>query len=421
MSDAPFEHVSPVWTRYTDFVVSHGEGSYLFARDGRRFLDFTCGIAVTNTGHAHPRVVAAIREQAGKLIHGQANLAMHEPMLALIESLRGIVPSSLDSFFFSNSGAEAIEGALKLARAATGRSNIIVFQGSFHGRTVGTMSLTTSKTVYRAGYQPLMPGVFVAPFPYVYRYGWEPQATVAWCLDELRFLLATQTAPEETAAMLIEPVLGEGGYVVPPPGFLEGVRALCDEHGILLIVDEIQTGMGRTGRWWGCEHFGLVPDILTLAKGIASGLPLSGVIARRDLMEHWKPGTHGGTFGGNVIACAAGVATIDVIREEGLLENAKARGLQLMSGLRHLQEETSRIGDVRGLGLMVGVEFTTADGKPDKAAAKQVVHESLDHGLMLLTCGPWDNTIRLIPPLTVSQDEIREGLGIFSDAVRRLA
>lgn len=421
MTTADFEHVSPVWARYTDFVVTHGEGSYLYARDGRRYLDFTCGIAVTNTGHAHPRVVAAIREQAGKLIHGQANLAMHEPMLALIESLQRVVPASLDSFFFSNSGAEAIEGALKLARSATGRPNVIVFQGSFHGRTVGTMSLTTSKTVYRAGYQPLMPGVFVAPFPYVYRYGWDPKTAVDWCLEELRFLLLTQTAPEETAAMLIEPILGEGGYVVPPPGFLEGVRALCDEHGILLIVDEIQCGMGRTGRWWGYEHFGIVPDILTLAKGIASGLPLSGVIARRELMEHWKAGTHGGTFGGNVVACAAGVATIAVIQEQHLLENARARGLELTTGLRHLQEEQPRMGDVRGLGLMLGAEFTAPDGTPDKAAAKQVVHECLDQGLMLLTCGPWDNTIRLIPPLTVSEAEVKEGLAILAGAVRKLS
>jgi 4-aminobutyrate aminotransferase len=258
----------------------------------------------------------------------------------------------------------------------------------------------------------------VAPFPYAYRYRWEPRTTVAWCLEELRFLLTTQTAPEETAAMLIEPILGEGGYVVPPPDFLEGVRALCDQHGILLIVDEIQSGMGRTGRWWGHEHFGIVPDVLTLAKGIASGLPLSGVIARRSLMETWKPGTHGGTFGGNVIACAAGVATIAAIQEENLIENARARGQQLMTGLRHLQEESPRLGDVRGLGLMVGVEFTAADGAPDKTAAKQVVHECLDQGLMLLTCGPWDNTIRLIPPLTVSEAEIQEGLEIFAAAVR---
>jgi len=419
MNESPFDHVAPVWTRYTDFVVTHGQGSYLYARDGRRYLDFTCGIGVTNTGHCHPRVVAAIQAQAGRLIHGQANLAMHEPMLGLIDSLQSVVHPTLDSFFFSNSGAEAIEGALKLARAATGRPNVIVFQGSFHGRTIGTMSLTTSKTIYRAGYQPLMPGVHVAPFPYVYRYGWDPKTTVDWCLDELRFLLTTQTAPDETAAMLIEPILGEGGYVVPPPGFLEGVRALCSEHGILLIVDEIQSGIGRTGRWFGHEHFDIVPDILTLAKGVASGLPLSGVIARRELMDRWQPGTHGGTFGGNAVACAAGIATIEAIREEHLLENARARGLELMTGLRHLQEEEPRIGDVRGLGLMVGAEFTGRDRQPDKAAAKQVVHECLDNGLMLLTCGPWDNTVRFIPPLTVSEGEIKEGLEIFAAAVRK--
>jgi 4-aminobutyrate aminotransferase len=400
MSESGFDHVAPVWTRYTDFVVTHGEGSYLYARDGRRYLDFTCGIAVTNTGHCHPRVVAAIQAQAAKLIHGQANLAMHEPMLALIEALRPVVHPRLDNFFFSNSGAGK--------------------PGSFHGRTVGTMSLTTSKTIYRAGYQPLMAGVHVAPFPYAYRFGWDTKTTVAWCLEELRFLLATQTAPDETAAMLVEPILGEGGYVVPPRGFLEGVRSICDEHGILLIADEIQCGMGRTGRWWGHEHFDAVPDILTVSKGIASGLPLSGVFAPKALMERWPAGTHGGTFGGNVVACAAGVATIETIQEERLLENAQARGTQLMTGLRHLQEDQPRIGDVRGLGLMVGAEFTAAGGKPDKAAAKQVVHGCLDDGLMLLTCGPWDNTVRFIPPLTVSEAEIKEGLGIFAQAVKKL-
>jgi 4-aminobutyrate aminotransferase len=420
MSDYPFEHVAPVWTRYTDFVVERGEGSYLHTTDGRRYLDFTCGIAVTNTGHCHPRVVAAIRDQAGKLIHGQANLAMHPAMLALVEALAEIFPPSLDTFFFSNSGAEAIEGAIKLARAATARPNVIVFQGSFHGRTAGTMSLTTSKTIYRAGYQPLMPGVFVAPFPYAYRYGWDEKATSEWCLKELRFLLTTQTAPHETAAVLIEPVLGEGGYVVPPEAFLHGLRAICDEHGILLIADEIQSGMGRTGRWMAFEHFDIVPDIVTLAKGLASGLPISAVVARKALMDRWPPGSHGGTFGGNVVACAAGVATIAAIRDEHLLENAVARGEQLMTGLRHLQEEQPRIGDVRGLGLMVGAEFTGKDGAPDKAAAKQVVHDSLDAGLMLLTCGPWDNTVRIIPPLTVRDEEIRDGLEIFASAVRKL-
>ncbi|HEX9680899.1 MAG TPA: aminotransferase class III-fold pyridoxal phosphate-dependent enzyme, partial [Anaerolineales bacterium] len=291
MTQSAKERLSPVWFRYTDLDIERGEGSYLMTPGGDRYLDFTCGIGVTNTGHCHPRVVEAIQRQAGRLIHGQANLMYHRPMLELVEALRGIAAPALDGVFLTNSGAEAVEGAVKLARAASGRPNVIVFQGSFHGRTVGTMSLTTSKTIYRAGYQPLMPGVFVAPFPYAYRYGWSPEQTSSWCLEELRLLLATQTAPVETAAMLIEPVLGEGGYVVPPAAFLRGVRQVCDEHGILLILDEIQSGMGRTGRWFAQEHFGVMPDIMVVAKGIASGLPLSGVLARMDLMKKWLPGT----------------------------------------------------------------------------------------------------------------------------------
>ncbi len=416
MHDA-LPYVSPVWSRYTSIVASRAEGCYVYDQDGTPYLDFTCGIGVTNTGHCHPRVVEAIREQAGKMIHAQINIIYHEPLLKLINELRLIVHPSLDAFFFSNSGAEAIEGAVKLARHATGRTNVIVFQGSFHGRTVGTMSLTTSKTVYRVGYQPLMPGVFVAPYPYALRYGWEAEKTSQWCLEELEFLLTTQTAPQETAAMLIEPVLGEGGYVVPPASFLRGVREICDRHGILLITDEIQSGLGRTGRWFACEHFDLRPDIVTVAKGLGSGLPISGVFSRMELMKKWEPGTHGGTFGGNIVSAAAGVATIQAIREENMLENARVRGGQLVSGLRHLQEQFPVIGDVRGLGLMVGVEFRDAQGKPDKPTAKDVIHACLDRKLMLLTCGPWDNTIRFIPPLVVSQTQIQQGLDIFKAAL----
>jgi 4-aminobutyrate aminotransferase len=409
--------VSPVWFRYTKVVAERGEGCYLYDRDGTEYLDFTSGIGVTNTGHCHPRVVEAIREQAGRLLHGQVNIVFHPPLLQLVEELRAIVPGTLNGFFFSNSGAEAVEGAVKLARTATGRTNVIVFQGSFHGRTVGTMSLTTSKTIYRAGYQPLMPGVFVAPFPYAYRHGWEPDESTSWCLEELNFLLLTQTAPHETAAILIEPVLGEGGYVVPPVGFLKGVRQICDEHGILLIVDEIQSGFGRTGQWFAYEHFGVTPDILTIAKGLASGLPLSGVVASLELMKKWTPGSHGGTYGGNAVACAAAAASIQVIRDEGLLENARARGEQMMTGLAHLQEANPSMGDVRGLGLMIGVEFTSPDGKPDKKAAKAVVHACQEQKLLLLTCGPWDNTIRFIPPLVVTQEQVEYALGVFEEAL----
>ena len=412
--------VSPVWTRYTPIVASRADGCYVYDQDGARYLDFTCGIGVTNTGHCHPRVVEAIREQAGKLIHAQVNIIYHEPLLELVDELRKIVHPSLDGFFFSNSGAEAIEGAVKLARQATGRTNVIVFQGSFHGRTAGTMSLTTSKTIYRAGYQPLMPGVFVAPYPYAYRYGWDTERTSQWCLEELDYLLTTQTAPHETAAILIEPVLGEGGYVVPPASFLHGLREVCDRHGILLIADEIQSGMGRTGRWFACEHFDLRPDIVTVAKGLASGLPISGVFSRMELMRKWEPGSHGGTFGGNVISAAAGVATIRAMREEHMLENADQRGIQLMTGLRHLQEEYPVIGDVRGLGLIVGAEFRDPNGKPDKASAKCVVHAAFDRKLMLITCGPWDNTIRFIPPLVVTDAQINQGLEIIADSLKEV-
>src|SRR5512141_2480032 len=361
-----FPHMSPVWGRIFSFVADRAEGSYIYTSDGRKLLDFTCGIGVTNTGHCHPKVVEAIREQAGLFVHAQANIVIHKPMLQLIEELRTIVPPSIDGFFFSNSGAEAVEGAVKLARAATGKQNVIVFSGSFHARTAGTMALTTSKTIYRAGFGPLPSGVFVAPFPYAFRLGMSDEQASAYALEQLEYLLASQTAPRETAAILIEPVLGEGGYVVPPVSFMKGLREICDRHGILLIFDEVHSGFGRTGKWFALEHFGVVPDIITAAKGLASGMPLSGVFSRTDLMKKWETGSHGGTYGGNAVACAAGVASIQAMREENMLANAAERGIQLMTGLRKFQEEYSQIGDVRGKGLMIGTEFIV-DGRADKA------------------------------------------------------
>ncbi|MCX7683206.1 MAG: aminotransferase class III-fold pyridoxal phosphate-dependent enzyme [Anaerolineae bacterium] len=409
--------VSPVWKRYTSIVAERAEGAYIYSADGTRYLDFTCGIAVTNTGHCHPRVVRAIQEQAAKLLHGQVNIVYHRPLLELVEELRTIVPPPIDCFFFSNSGAEAVEGAVKLARQATGRPNIIVFQGSFHGRTALAMALTTSKTIYRAGYQPLPAGIFVAPYPYAYRYGWDAEQTLAFCLRELEVLLKTQTAPAETAAILVEPVLGEGGYVVPPPGFLRELRRLCDKHAILLIADEIQCGFGRTGKWFAVEHSGVVPDIMVMAKGLASGLPLSCVAARRELMERWTPGSHGGTYGGNAVACAAAVATVRVIREEGLLENAQRQGTLLLHRLRELQREFPLLGDVRGLGLMVGAEFTTPDGEPDPVTARQVIERCLERQLLLLTCGTYDNVVRWMPPLIVTAEQIETAAEIFRQSL----
>lgn len=413
-------HLSPALFRYTDVVVDRAEGTYLYAADGRRYLDFTSGIGVTNTGHCHPKVVAAAQEQAGRLIHGQANIVYHGPMLDLVNELLTIAPAGLESFFLANSGAEAVEAALKLARQSSGRSNVIVFEGGFHGRTVGTMSLTTSSTIYRAGCQPLMPGVFVAPFPYAHRYGWSPEECSRFCLRELHHLLATQSAPEETAAVIMEPVLGEGGYVVPPHGFLKSVKEICDQHDILFIADEIQSGFGRTGRWFAHQHDDMTPDIMILAKGLASGFPLSAIAVRPELWNASRPGTHGGTYGGNAVSCAAAVASVRVIREERLVENSAQMGEYLIGQLRALQNKHAVIGDVRGLGLMVATEFTSEDGQADGETAEAVRLKCLESGLILLTCGAYGNVIRWIPPLIVNKAQIDEGLRIFGQSLEEV-
>ena len=417
-----FPHMTPAWSRIFNFVADRAEGSYIYTDDGRKFLDFTCGIGVTNTGHCHPKVVEAIREQAGNFIHAQSNIVIHKPMLQLIEELRKITPPSIDSYYFANSGAEAVENAVKIARVATGRQNIIVFSGSFHGRSSGTMALTTSKTVYRTGFGPLPSGVFVSPYPYAFRLKMTEDEASKYALEQLEHLLATQTAPKETAAILIESVLGEGGYVVPPASFMKGLREICDRHNILLIFDEVQSGFGRTGRWFAFEHFDVAPDIITAAKGIASGMPLSGVFASTDLMLKLDVGSIGGTYGGNAVACAAGAATIRAIREENMLENASERGIQLMTGLRKLQEEYSQIGDVRGKGLMVGTEFVVG-GRADKAKplVKEVIHKAEEKGLLLLSCGTYDNTLRWIPPINVTSEQINDGLRIFGESLKEAA
>jgi len=413
---ASIPHVSSIWPHLLGTIIVRGEGAYLWDQAGRRYLDFTSGIGVTNTGHCHPRVVAAIREQAGRILHLQANVAYHEPMLRLIAALREVVPS----------GAEAVEAAVKLARHATGRTNLIAFQRGFHGRTVGTMSLTSSKTIYRVRYQPLMPGVFFAPYAYCYRcpkaeanpeqYGFD--RCCGWALEQVRFLLKSQTAPEETAAILVEPVLGEGGYVVPPASFLRGLREICDEHDMLLILDEVQSGLGRTGRFFALEHFGVVPDVLVMAKGLASGLPLSGIAARRAFMDRWQPGSHGGTYGGNVVACAAAEATVRVLQEEGMVENAARLGEKLLVRLRALQDPYPSLGDVRGLGLMMGVEFVVPGGRtPDKNRTKAIQRACMEAGLLLLTCGTDENIIRWIPPLVITEQELEEALNIFERAL----
>lgn len=414
-------NISPVWSRTFPLTVTHGEGCYVYTTDGRRYLDFTSGIGVTNTGHCHPKVVEAAREQVGKIIHAQVNNYYHQPLLDLTDAMLTIVPDqSFDCFFFTNSGAEAVEGAIKLARHATKKPNIITFQGAFHGRTNVTMATDTGSTIYRAGYGPLASGIFIAPYPYTYRYGWDPETTSEWCLKELRHMLHSQTAPFETAAVLVETVQGEGGYIVPPVSFLKGLRKICDEFDLLLIFDEIQCGFGRTGKFFALEHFGVVPDIFTVAKGIASGFPLAGVVSRRDLMEKWIPGSHGGTYGGNAVACAAAVATIEVLKD-GLVENAARMGEVLIDGLLKIQRSCPVIGDVRGLGLMVGVEFTNPDGSPGSKLSDSVKQNCLDHDLLLLQCGTYHQVIRWVPPLVVNEDQIHSALGIFERAVAAAA
>ncbi len=416
-------HISPVWGRITNLVVERGEGSYVYTTDGQKYLDFTSGIGVTNTGHSHPAVVKAVQEQVAKIMHAQVNCYFHEPLIRLSHALNEVTPDNLDTFFFSNSGAEAVEGAVKLARHATGRTNIIVFQGSFHGRTAQTMAMTTAKTVYRVNYQPLPGGVFVAPFPYAYRYGMNDEQVSEYALRELDMILHTQSAPQETAAMVIEPVLGEGGYVPAPPQFLQGLRRVCSEHGILLIIDEVQSGFGRTGKFFAHQHAGIQADIMVMAKGMASGFPISGIAASRELMSKWQTGTHGGTYGGNAMGCAAAEATIKVIKEEGLVENAAARGQQLMDGLAEIQSRFPVLGDVRGLGLMVGCEFSNPNtGQPEADLTKKIAANALEQGnLILLTCGMYANVIRWIPPLTVTEAQIDQALTTFEKAAAAAA
>jgi 4-aminobutyrate aminotransferase len=409
--------LSPILKQATPVLAERGEGVYLYGEDGRRYLDFTAGIGVTSTGHCHPRVVEAVREQAGKLIHGQYTTVMHRPLLTLSERLGEVLPTGLDSLFFANSGSEAVEAALRLSRHATGRPNVVVFHGSFHGRTIGAATMTTSATKFRAGFAPLMGGVVVSPFPTAYRYGWTEEEATRFALRELDYTLQTLTSPAETAAFFVEPVLGEGGYVPANTEFMRGLRERADRHGILLVADEVQTGFGRTGRFWGHDHFAVRPDVLITAKGLASGFPLSAIAAPAELMAKAWPGSQGGTYGGNAVACAAALATLDVVRSEGLVENAATQGARLREGLAKVAADIPAIGDVRGLGLMLGNEFVAQDGEPDPAAAARAQQAAAAAGLLLLTCGAVGNVVRMIPPLVVNADQIDEALALWREAV----
>ncbi|MDR7299848.1 aspartate aminotransferase family protein [Haloactinomyces albus] len=409
--------LSPVLKQATPVLAARGDGVHLYDEDERRYLDFTAGIGVTSTGHCHPRVVEAAQQQVGTLIHGQYTTVMHRPLLQLTERLGEVLPAGLDRLFYVNSGSEAVEASVRLARQATGRQNIVAFHGGFHGRTMGAGALTTSGVKTRAGIGPMMPGVVFSPFPEAYRHGCSEAEAVRFALTELDHVLATASAPADTAAFIVEPVLGEGGYIPAPPEFLAGLRERADRHGALLIVDEVQTGVGRTGRFWGIDHAGVRPDVVLTAKGLASGFPLSAMAASDELMARAWPGSQGGTYGGNAVAAAAAVATLDVVHEEGLVANAAEQGDRLAEGLRKVAAEHPVIGDVRGRGLMVGNEFTTGDGKPDTAGAARAQQAAAERGLLLLTCGPHANVVRMIPPLVVTTEQVDDAVSIWAEAV----
>ena len=413
--------IPPVWARYTDLVVERASGSWIETTDGGRYLDYTCGIGVTNTGHAHPRVVAAISEQAARGIHLQQNILFHQPGLELHRRLPARFPNPVAGteygLFLSNSGAEAIEAAMKLAKVATGRPSFIAFRGGFHGRTHGALSLTSSNVKYRAHFEPLVGGIHFAPYPYPLRMGGADAALTA-TMAAIKELFATVVAPDDIAAFVVEPILGEGGYVVPPDGFLPALREVADRHGILLAVDEVQSGYARTGRFFATDWTDAAPDIVVMAKGIASGLPLSGIMAPRSVLERLAPGSHGGTYGGNAVACAAALATLDVIDDERLAERAERLGGRLLSSLRERAAGHESVAEVRGRGLMVAIEF--ADGErltPRPDLAKALMAEAMARNVLLLTCGTQGQAVRIIPPLVTTDDEIDLAVSAIGDSL----
>lgn len=397
--------LSPSLTRSYSLVVARGEGAIIEDVDGNRFLDFNAGIAVTATGHCHPKVVKAIQDQAARLIHMAGTDFYYESMAELAERLAKSAPGDGPKrVFFGNSGAEAVEGALKLARYYTGRDKFIAFLGAFHGRTMGALALTGSKSTQRRRFSPLMPGVTHVPYPDVYRSGKSPAECVADCLAYIDRLFETVLPAEEVAAIFVEPVQGEGGYLVPPHGFLAALQELARKHGILIAADEVQCGMGRTGKMWASSHFeGFVPDIITSAKGIASGMPLSAIIARADVMQ-WKPGAHGSTYGGNPVAIASSLATMDLLESE-LIGNAEKVGHHLMGRIADWPARFSCVGDVRGLGLMIGIEFVRDQRTRERAPELRDAVEKLAFERGLLVLGAGQNTIRLCPPLIVTRDQ----------------
>jgi 4-aminobutyrate aminotransferase len=406
--------VSPSYPRDYPFVMSHGKGAEVWDVDGNRFLDFMAGIAVCSTGHSHPEVVAAIKDAAEQFLHISSDY-WHERQIALAEKVDGLSPMGEPTMsFFCQSGTEAVEGALKLARYVTGRPRFLGFLGGFHGRSMGSLAFTSSKYTQQKGFFPAMPGVTHVPYPNQYRplfAGDDQGAAVLYYIEKMLF--ASNVPSTEVAAVLIEPIQGEGGYLVPPEGFLRGLRALCDRHGILLIFDEVQSGVGRTGKMFASQHFGVAPDIMTLAKGLGSGLPIGMVVAKRALMEKWRRGAHGNTYGGNPLCCAAALATLDLVERE-YAANAARVGEYFINKLRELKLRYECVGDVRGKGLMLGMELVenrTAK-TPASGLCERLVTRAYHNGLLLLMCG--QSTIRFMPPLMITTADVDEALTILT-------
>lgn len=412
------KYISPALVFHSEIVVRKAKGVSVEDEDGRVYMDFTSGLATANLGHSPAEVIEAARAQMDRLVHSGC-IFYYESEVELARKLKKITPRGIDMFFFSNSGAEAVEGAIKLSRFYTGRQGVIAFMGGFHGRTFGALTLTTSAVKYRKKYHPLLPSVYHSPYPYCYRcpMGQRVETCSVDCIEYLERVFKYQISPDEVACAVIEPVLGEGGYIAPPMKFMKGLKEICRREGILIVADEVQTGFGRTGRWFASDRFDLDPDIITMAKGIASGFPLSAIGARKSIMSRWTPGAHGTTFGGNPVSCAAACATIDKIEKDDVLVNAQKMGAYAFKRLNSLKEKRRSIGDVRGLGLMIGVEFVKKDGSPDRDATERVIKNCLKNGLVLIECGVDRNVIRIMPPLTVTEGEMKKALDIFEEAV----
>ncbi|WP_017796387.1 aspartate aminotransferase family protein [Oceanobacillus kimchii] len=408
---------------HPNLPVIKAEGCYYYGTDGKEYLDFTSGIAVENVGHRHPKVVQAIKDSADHLVHGPSGVIIYESILKLAQELQEIMPPKLDNFFFANSGTEAIEGGLKLAKHVTKRPYVISFTGNFHGRSIGSLSVSTSKSKYRKYQQPSWL-TYQLPYalPEYLPEGQDPEIFFAEKLEkDAESLFKHQVDPEEVACMILEPIMGEGGYIIPPKSWLQKVREICDRHGILLIFDEVQTGFGRTGDWFAAQTFSVTPDIMAIAKGIAAGMPLSATVASKELMDQWPLGSHGTTFGGNPIACAAARASLSVMKEEKLLNNAKTMGDYALTKLNNLKEKYEIVHEVRGIGLMLGIELRDPPtGKPDGDAVMEALNGCLDEGVLFYLCGNAGEVIRMIPPLTINKKQIDQGIDVLDKVLAQI-